>query len=415
MQKRAIVIYTFCAVIIFSWWVMAFKQPVAGEFYLNHSQSTSCDTNTFAITDTLSISLDRKKIKHALEGDVSTITTLIQQWDIDAELLQQQGYKNISRLPREKFLKSQVLGRLLLEHSEQIEGIQEDYRSKLLIDDAGTPHDLTTAFDRFVPQTYFASGVLLALLDSQHIVAIPEGLRNQTAIYPENLTAPIELDLNRYNMEKLFLSRPQVALVAKNYSHPTALNLLRQQGVSLFTVKEVKTIADLTGAVSDIGHLVNKPLKGDLLSLFIESAFLAIDNYRFARIANTECAPKTLVINYHSQFSLLGPQTFTHHLLTLLGIDNSQLFDQEGFGDGWLLPVTEEQIVQYNPDNLIVIAFKQPKLLAKLYNNAAIQRTNACKAQRILLLDEELQKTESQYCVLAYYDLVEAILSGYEN
>jgi iron complex transport system substrate-binding protein len=326
---------------------------------------------------------------------------LIADWDIDAQLLTIAGHQSVKRLPRHSYLRSQILGRQL-SNVQSKSPLQQGY----VVDDNGTPIKVFTNGKKYLPQTYVSASFLLALTDAEQIVALPKGLRSYTSLFPTTLTDQIPRDIDRYNSETLFLAKPSIAFVA-NYSHPALLNALQEQGVQLFTLTKLNSIPEIGEAIIRTGQAIEKPLQAELLALFIESAIQSIDNRLLAMshalIDNT--IPKTLFMNYHSQFTTPTSKSLNGQLIERLGIaQNLKETDNE-----WVVPVDQEHIININPECLIIATPNRKSVEKHLYSNEAFAKVAAIKNRRIYFVDETIQQFPSQYIVLAYYDLFHAL------
>jgi len=315
---------------------------------------------------------ERETLIKALRGDVKLMGELIQKWDIDAQLL------GGERLDSDKFLLSQKIVRAL---NDSYDGPLEFTRG-LVIDDMGAPFELRPR-DRLVPQTVMSADILLAIAKPQNIVALPKGHSSEHRA----------LEFDRYAGDRLFLENPEIAFVSKLFSDHYTLQLLEQQGVELFFVEYPYTVETLCKTIVDMGDVIDEPLKGRLLSLFVEALFLTLDNWRSHQQFPES---KILVVSYYNRFSEPGTKTLTHHYLTRMGIKGT---DQEGFS----VPIPEEEIAHFNPDLLILMTDNE-NIVPKLHID--------CK---IVTISEKIQLSPSQFMALAYYDLNKALLSLYQN
>ena len=221
--------------------------------------------------------LNRGTLKKALDGDVGLITQLIADWEVDAQLLELSGRTSIKRLPREQYLRSQIIGRQILNlPSDSLQRVRDLERDSIVIDDLGMPLEFCHTPQRILPQTFVSASVLLALTTPQQIAALPKGLRGLKSLFPEALTNQIPYDLDRYHSEKLFLSAPEVAFVA-DYSNPSLLSALQAQGIRLFTLKHTNRIEEVAHVLKRIGHVVDRSLEAELLTMFMEAAMFAIE------------------------------------------------------------------------------------------------------------------------------------------
>ncbi len=362
--------YAFLTLFILTWWSLAFKEngakPLPFEKKKLHSKETALILSPFS----------RELIQQALSGDLKTIVSLIQEWQTDADLLEVQGVKEVKTLSKEKYLRALSIGRHLSLSKEE------------------TAH-------RFLPQTYASASILLALSDVDEIVSIPKGLRDLTTIYPKALTDQIPLNSERDSSEKLYLKKPDLAFVS-NYSHPSTLKALENQGIALFTLPSLETIQEIIDTIGQLGEITDHPLKGELLQIFVEATFLAIDN----RIQSTP-AKKILFLTHMNTFSLPGKKTLTGQLLTRLGISSwgPQALLEEKNND-WSIPLSIEQIVNYEPDSLIISSFEQESIKHKMNTEKGFQKL----PKNLIFVDEVIQTFPSQFIALAYFDLAKAYL-----
>lgn len=239
--------YFLATLFVLSWWSLAFNEstgcsvPLKREIPLEKQHLVPLST------------LSREAIESALKGDLHMMLRLVQEWQVDAELLELSGVGSVKKLSKEKYLHALALGRHLLNLKEG------DGQSQ------------------FLPQTFASASILLALSPHEEIVAIPKGIRELTTLYPKSLTDRIPLNAERDFSEKLFLKKPDVAFVS-NYSHPATLEALKNQGITLFTLPALDTVSDIIDAIGQVGDVTGHPLKAELLQLFVEATFLAIDN-----------------------------------------------------------------------------------------------------------------------------------------
>lgn len=399
-------LYSAIFALIITWWSLAFRDSLR-PISLTHQKTLSFRNKSPSLLASLS-PLKRNMLHSALSGDKALMAKMIADWDVDAQLLSVAGHSTVKRLPRHMFLRSQVLGRQLTAGSS-------DDRTELnrcahvehVVDDIGTEIRLSHAIDRFIPQTYASASFLLALADAKQIIALPQGLRSQTALFPKQLTDKIPLDIDRYNSETLFLAHPHTAFVA-SYSHPALVNALQDQGVQLFTLTNLDSVSDIQKALIRIGHTINRSMEAELLSLFMESAMLALDNRILAlKDALVDHAlPRTLFVNYHTQFTIPTKLTMTGHLLERLGVAQPSFATSR---HEWTIPIDHEQIANFNPFCMIIAAGERKALGSELNNWPALAHVSAVQEGRVVFVDDAIQQFPSQYVVLAYYDLFSAI------
>jgi len=403
-MNPALKLYGCLTLFILGWWFLAFQKS---DLKPSHQLITSDPGPKVEIHFLSELSsFDRNTIQKALSGDTNTMIQLMAEWDLDAQIMEKHGVKGIRRLPQQLFLQGQILGRQLLNSTpEQLDRIREQVRSKKIIDDNGFTIALHQPPSRFLPQTYAAASFLLALTTPEHIVAIPQGIRNQTNLYPRSLTQQIPLDIDRYNAERLYQAKPEIAFVA-HYSHPSVVQALNNQGVELFTLKAINTVKEIRNALVRIGNVVNRPLEAELLSLFIEAAMVAIDNRVQAYTTFQPNPPqRPLFLNHALHYSVPTAKTLTGQLLARMGFHIENL--DEGKNE-WMTPIDLEQIVNLNPDCLIIATSTEKPLYQKITQEPALANLPALQRQRLHFVDKETQFYPSQYIVLAYYDLAYA-------
>lgn len=395
--------------IMLIWWSLAFKQP-------SDQASDPCPLcpsskplpSIFKYLSTL----QRETLHQALNGDYSMMSKLITDWDHDAQIMEQYGYRTVKRLLRDDFLRCQLLARQINNSSkEELDLLHDYYRLSSIQDDNGNIFDLSTSYKRFLPQTFVAASFLLALSEPELIVALPTGMRKQTSIYPVQATHLIALDADRYNTEKLYNARPDIAFVA-DYSNPSTLEALNKQGIPLFTLKHVNSPEEVQNALLRIGHIINRPIEAELLNYFVEAAMLAIDN-RFNMISSTfpstQQPPKVLFLKHHLTFSTPSSHTLTGKLLNRMGV--KQLLGSAGNPSkhAWTLPIHHEHIRQMDPDYIIIATSDKDDNKRRFLKKQIFQLLKEKPNKPIAFVNEALQENPSQYMVLAYYDLYTAL------
>lgn len=328
--------------------------------------------------------ISRDDLKDALNGNFTLMAQLISDWDLDATLLESEGFITVKRLSKNHFLKSQLIGRQLLIEQQQIRLIRHDYTQ---IDEP-----------KFLPQTYLAASYLLTLAKPEQIVGLPKGFRNIKGIFQEEFTEKIPVDLDRFNAEKLYLSKPKIALIA-DYSHPAWKELLQQQEVETITLMSPRSVQEICQTVCLIGHAINQPAKAELLSIFIEAALLAIDNHLSVlqkEWRQLKILPKIIFAHYHGQFAPSVHPTITEHLIQRMGI-----LDEAA---------NCEQILSYQPTCLILATHQSEQ--SKIFNEPFVEKLVENNHTKICFVEDEVQQFASQYIVLAYYDMYHALLAG---
>lgn len=407
-------IYSILILFIIAWWTFAFKKNVdSHESAIKHSSFSLANRPHLDAAITL---IDRELLHQALSGNTQLMARLIADWDIDAQILDSKGFDGIKRIPHPDFLHSQSLIRILQneDYIKKTAAILKQ-QNEFVIDDLGNCIDLKPTYHRFLPQTFAAASFLLSLLPPEQVIALPRHLREQTTLYPKSLTNQIPLDIDRYNAEKLFQARPEVAFVA-HYSHPATLQALSNQGVLLYTMKNIQTLADITQELVHLGNIVSKPLQAELMKIFIDAAICAIDNQQAVLIKHFQqtqgLMPKVLVVNYHQTFSVPTPKSLTGQILARMPVlDISLKFTEEsGQSQGWMAAIDREKLIHLNPDFLIVTTSNADAAAKGIKSDPALKELSAIRHNRLIFIDESIQQTPSQYVVLAYHDLIQALV-----
>lgn len=408
---RAAPVYILVTTLILLWWLIAFSPSKNTQTDQVPTQSTQ--KITFSASYTLS-PLEREKVHEALTGDIDLMASLIAEWDFDAQILHHAGIKNIQRLSSEKLIKSQILKRQLnLNNKKQIEAFQEDSREEIVVDDLGKVFALQQPLTKFLPQTYVSASFLLALLPPEQIIAIPKDLREQIDLYPEELTKKIPLDIDRNNAEKIFYTKPELAFVA-HYSSPSTIEALKEQGIPLFTITKIDTLPEIAHTLSRIGNIVNHPMEANLLNIFIESAMLNIDN-RLAALREgykKDKEPRIIYLNYVSQFSIPASHTLTGRLLHRAGVNTISTKD---YGDKWVIPIEQEEIINLKPDYMIISTSLNPTLHKEIASTPAFALFIKNKPDNLAFVNANVQSSPSQFIVLAYLDLFQALSGAYSH
>jgi iron complex transport system substrate-binding protein len=380
-----------------------------------HTHSNSLPERT--ILDPAITSIDRSILHQALSGDFQLMARLIADWDIDAQILDSRGFEGIKRIDRSDFLHSQSLIRIL-QNKEAAKQSSTFLRKHnyYVVDDTGCRIDLNQSFNKFLPQSYAAASLLLSLVPPDQIAALPRSLREQTHLYPEALTNQIPLDIDRYNSEKLFQAKPEVAFVA-HYSHPATIQALTNQGVLLYTMRNIKTLPDISEELTHMGCIINKPLEAELMNIFIDAAIAAIDNQQSVLIhhfkQSNEKLPRVLVVNFHQSFSVPTTNSLTGQILSHMqsldiSLDYAMSSDQ---ADEWMAPINKERLRNLNPDYLIIATENEEALAKEIRNDKALQEISAIRNNRLIFVDEAILHSPSQYVVLAYHNLIQALAS----
>ena len=337
---------------------------------------------------------------------------LIEQWDQDASLLAHQGISNVQRLPAEQLLQAHILGHLIQNSSPQaLRELNCKMNLDSIMDDGGRMLQIKDSYRRFLPQTFVAASFLLAIARPEEIIALPKGMRYLPQLYQPERLSLIPDNIDRTDSEKLFLAQPHLAFVA-TYSHPPALEVLRNQNIQLYTIKYVDTLAQIQEALLKVGHASNHILEAQLLAIFMEASFLAIDNRLqalFERSGPNGPPLEMLYLYYHQHFMLPTTRCLTGQLMARALSHCSHLSCPIPQSNDWRIPFEQEKILQADPDCLVISAPFHSSVQTIPGNLAVLRQLKAYQSNRIYYLDEAFQESPTQYIVLAYYDIYQAL------
>lgn len=404
-------LYLTTSLFILGWWLVAFGKKQIEPFTNPTRASTSLSISSSTVLAQLS-PISREALHQALAGDFALMGSLIQEWRTEATRLEKKGLANISHLPSPMYEDSQFLARLITQSSDQdLQALNEKLRVPALEDDIGTIIYLNASVQRFLPQTYAAASVLLAIAKPEEILAIPRHLRALPELYSPALLQKIRLDAERQEGEKLYAARPDIAFVAP-YSHPPTLQALKKQNIKLCTLHSQDTIEGIKESLLKIGHIANHALEANLLRIFIESALLMLDNRLqvLYQLSLSEKPKELLYLTYYQQFSMPTTKCLSGQLLQRLLKQYPTLhLPLTDTQTEWAIPFGREKILTYQPDCLILSASTPHVLQHLIETTPAFLEVPAFKTQRVFQVDDSVQKSPSQYIVLAYFDLVHAI------
>lgn len=359
--------------LILGWWAFA--------FYLTSARNDQAKASSSSFGQSVIL---RHTVKQALEGDMPLMKELMSNWEKDAHFLIQSGVPGIQLMPE----------------------VRRPNPIAVIADDAGNEIALTPPMDRFLPQTYLAATVLLALVSPEHIVAIPKGMRDFPYIYPPLLLDQIPLDIDRYNSETLYQLRPDVAFVA-HYSHPATLDALKSQGVPLFMITHVDTIPEILNAISRIGYLANQQEKTEHLLAFVEAAMRSIDNQLRALAWKTSSSQRIAFLHYSNRFSMPTAKNLSGQLLQRINRQVPALaVPVHDSLTEWKVPLTHEGIACLNPQGLILSCMLSGQDQLPQIPSEAI---HSLPTEKIVFIDEMIQQSLSQHIVLAYLDIFHAL------
>lgn len=389
MKKRlpSLFLYLVISIFIIGWWTYVFKEENIPSIYSSISADTpSLALQTSALFPFLS-PLKREDIRQALNGDVNLILQLIIDWDVDAQFLISQG-KRAQRIDSDHYVQAHLIHRSLKSSS-----------------------NTETPRSRFFPQTHVAASFLLAIAKPQEIIAIPGSMRDLPKLYPSSLLNQIAYNTEELRDEKLFLARPQIAFIS-SYSHPATVQALTKQGIQLFSLKSCEKLSDITDALVQIGHATNHLLEASLLNIFIEACLLHLDN-RMALLKDfaSNSDKKVLYVYYNQGYMLPTNKGLTGQLLQRASCYKPELSSSiVPSQHEWRVPLTNEQLLQINPHYLIISSYQAEKMENTLASQSVLKNL---QLEKIFYVDEYIQESPTQYIVLAYFDLFQALAAAY--
>lgn len=387
---RPAILYPLAVLLILGWWTLALS-PVQTAIPRSHvsTQPIQASLKPFLRP------IRREELHLALQGDCKGMLDLITEWDAEAQLLQAQGVTGVRRLDPDQFLRAQLVGRRLLAPQAD-----QEKRYHWEVDDLGMPLHLSKPPTRFLPQTELAASVILALASPDQVVALPSRMRRQK-LFPDSLLQQVPLDIDRYQSERIFLANPEVVFVA-HYTQPSIIETLRNQGIALFTLNRLGSLSEVQQTIQKIGHVAGQSEKAELLNLFMNAGFAALDN----RLLQCN-AEKVVYLNYYTQFSIPGERHLMGQLIKRLGINRSLSRPASG---GWQIVYNSEQIANSAPEVIIVSSSPDSPLVDLILHNPALQQTPAVRMRKVFSVDETVQDSPTQFLLLAYYDLATILL-----
>lgn len=279
-------------------------------------------------------------------------------------------------------------------------------------DHRGNTLTLSKPILRFLPQTYGSAAILMTLLPPYQIVAIPKAMRKEPHIYPQKVMEQISTDSHRYNTEKIYLQKPELALVA-SYSDPATLQVFQQQKIQLFYLDAIHSIEDIYSVIATLGHLSGKPSSAEVLIEHMQKIFFSLEDTLHQKLNGKNCR---LLYLYSDSLTIPAKNNLSYDLLIRLkkrGVD--VLLPDDNISSSHYVKVTEKQILEFNPD-LIIISTSHPSLADFLLDkNPRLHRLPAVKNKRIYFVNNSFQNSPNQYITIAYFDLIKSIFYDLEK
>ncbi|MEX1012446.1 MAG: ABC transporter substrate-binding protein [Waddliaceae bacterium] len=369
--------YSLAIFFIIAWWSAAFLGEGEGYITILPPEQTARATEEFPLHIT-----DRAQLREALNGNFNLMHDLFSKWEVDARFYETQNIPGASWIGFEKSLRFHSLMRTLT---------QKDTRRSI----------------RLLPQTYAAAAILFALTTPSEIIAIPKGMRNGNAILTSDLTAQIPLDIDRLNSEVIAQEHPDLAFIAP-YSNPQTVETLQRQGIQLLSIEPLHSEKGVLQNIERIGNAIDRTQESEILTLFIEASMANSDNrVAYLKHIGADVPTKFAVLQYYSNFKTPCERTLTRKLLHRLEKFELQFYDPAAVNqDQWAAYVSMEDLIQYDPDCLIISCGMKTEQLILDKN---VQELKACKNSLIFTIDDEVQLSLTQHIALAYFDLAESV------
>lgn len=302
--------------------------------------------------------LTRDELKRALEGDIDTMISLANSWNVDAAILEKMG-KKAKNLSSDELLKMQLLRRVVSHEPNR---------------------DIA-----FFPQTFLSAALLLTIAPGVEITSLPDGFRRQREIYSDSFTCSVPLDTDPGKNETFLSLKPTVAFLAP-YSHPAVRSNLEERGVHLVEGKTVSSFDDLYDAIRITGSLTGEEERAEILSLFVKAALFHFQN----RIPQSE---KELLYLKASS-TLAAPRRDT-----LLG---NFLGDCNSFS---LTTKTLEEVITKKPKKIFLSSSDHERALMELSSQSGFHALLK-EGTTFCFVDWHTQETLSHFFLLACFDIV---------
>ena len=247
--------------------------------------------------------------------------------------------------------------------------------------------------------------ILLAIVHPRQIAAIPKGLRAQKTLFLKDPMPEIKEDVDRFTCEKLYMSPPDIAFVSTHYSHPATLKAFQSQGIRLCDSGSQDSFEAIKTTIQSIGREIERNEEAQLMTLFMDAALMAIDN-RLTALGSFPTPQRFLYLTYPSHFALPSSKTFTVQFLQRLGFPEVKT------------PLSASQYISFeqlrceDPDCLVISTRFVESLKEKIFQDPLLQELKAVRNGKVFFVDDDIQQSPSQFCVLAYYDLAQTLAEG---
>lgn len=406
---KSILLYLAMTCFVLAWWALALQTPSSSIKAPFPAKNTDLSLNTSKLIAELG-PLQRQLLHEALAGNTRLMIDFISQWDKEARILSGKGVEGIQTLSENDYLQAHAIAQLIhASTTDRLNLLNRQFRSQSVFDDAGNPLTIEDSFNRFLPQTYLTASFLLAIAPPREIIALPAGLRNLPQLYSPSLLKQIPDFSDRFDSERIYAKKPHLAFIG-HYSHPPTIARFRKQGIPIFTINHIDTLADIPQALLKVGHAANHPLEASLLAGFIEAAFFAIDNRLKAshQLCCKNIKPKKLLyLSHSSHYTVPTTRSLTGLLLQrALSHYPTYVFPLQNSTTEWNLPIEQENILQSEADCVILSTQNREQP----FNSPIFQTLPAFKSGSLFCLDENVQTSPTQYVVLAYFDLHQILI-----
>ncbi|MDP1880704.1 MAG: ABC transporter substrate-binding protein [Parachlamydiaceae bacterium] len=398
---------------IFSWWFFAFENLTTSTTTSSENtlESPGLALSTHAILSKVS-QLDRNEIQQALAGNFSLMRELIQRWETDAKHLSDHGIPGIQHLSKDQYFQSCFIEHILSRCPKSIKDqLNRSLRLNSLVDASNRKVTILDSFNRFLPQSYISASYLLAIAPSDEILAIPKGLRYLSHIYNPVHLNKIPKNSHQIVGEKLSQSKPDIVFTAP-YSHPPLLEMLQRQKINLYNLHHQNTLKEIQQSLLKVGHLSNHILEAQLLSHFIDSCFLAIDNRLLVLNYFDARTPISLLcLTLHQSFELPTSKSLIGQLLNRATSFYPQIQCRiPSDENAWSISTNIEKIYLSNSDVLFICTSLSAQQ-KKDQNHFILGQLKAFKNNKIFYFDSALHNSANQYIALAYFDLFQSLTS----
>ena len=403
MPLRIRPLYIFLTAFVILWWTWAFIPSSEGHKSVTQSPLQQVEKN---IKSPPFFPIKRDDLLKALQGDIHLAQTFIQQWDISARWIEEQGVP-VERLSNTEYLESQLIAHYTSQNNEkELDSLEQSLSENLLVDDIGLSFSSTKKFPKVLPQTVVSASFLLALAPSEQIIALPEIVRKQSELFPTDQIENIPLSSSRLFSEEQYLHKPDFAFVA-HYSQPATLSSLKQQGIHLFHLQNFNTLEDIRHSIVKVGASSGHLLKSLVISHLMKAALFAFQNHlNYLKAQNLPVPQNVLYLNHYQNFASPASHTLIGTILSALQIDAiTHQIEQVHPGHAWKIPVDNELIHSLDPEVIILADSENENLKQHFLSNSSFSSLRAVKHQQIYSVNETIQESPSQYAVLASFDL----------